>query len=89
MASVVWVLFTILRNLLLQTSHKNLLSSRRVGQRTWVMQEGGTSVFLVSPHSHGQRVRAVPDSSWEATLVAEMPRESEVPVDGSRHPAVP
>lgn len=53
------------------------------------MQEGGTSVFLVSPHSHGQRVRSVPDSSWEATLVAEMPRESEVPVDGSRHPAVP
>lgn len=41
------------------------------------MQEGGTSVFLVSPHSHGQSVHSVPDRSWEATLVAEMPREFE------------
>lgn len=83
-----WILFTILRNLLLQTSHKNLLSSRRVGQSMWVTQEGGTSVFLVSPHSHGQRVRSVPVSSWVAMLVAEMPREFEVPVDGLHHHAV-
>lgn len=55
----------------------------------WVTQEGGTSVFLVSPHSHGQRVRSVPDSSWEAILVAEMPREFEVPMDGLHHHAVP
>lgn len=48
---MVWILFTILRTLLLQTSHKNLLSGRKVGQRMWVMQEGRTSVFLVSPHS--------------------------------------
>lgn len=54
----------------------------------WVTQEGGTSVFLVSPHSHGQRVRSVPVSSWVAMLVAEMPREFEVPVDGLHHHAV-
>lgn len=53
------------------------------------MQEGGTSVFLVSLHSHGQHVHSVPDSSWEATLVGEMPRELEVPVDGLHHSAVP
>lgn len=50
---------------------------QEVGQRTWMMQEWGTCVFLVSPHSHGQCVRSVPDSFWEATLVAEMPREFE------------
>lgn len=55
------------------------------------MEEEGTSVFLVSPQSHGSHAHSVPDSSWEATLVAEMPREFEVPVDGSpcsalRHP---
>lgn len=55
----------------------------------WVKQEGGTSVCLVSPHSHGQRVHSVPDSSWEATLVAEMPKEFGVPVDGLQHHAVP
>lgn len=55
----------------------------------WVTQEGGTSVFLVSPHSHGQHVRSVPDSSWEAVLGAEMLREFEVPVDGLHHHAVP
>lgn len=38
---------------------------------------------------YGQRVCSVPDSSWEATLVAEMPKESEVPVDGSHHHAAP
>lgn len=50
---------------------------QEVGQKTWMMQEWGTSVFLVSPHSHGQCVCSVPDSFWEATLVAEMPREFE------------